>query len=209
LERSCRQARQRAEAAPRGRETFGCGNARGSGHRAVLRADIRAEIVDLFWETDELRRERPTTTDEASAVNYYLEELSRNVVPSVIDDFVVQLHTLGIDVPATARPLRFASSVGGDRDANPYVTPAVTEDVLVQQRTFGIRNLIGRLDTLITASARRPRYRASRAPWRRTWPAKPFCSRRWCGARTPTERRRLGAGCATPADKGSRSIRPL
>jgi phosphoenolpyruvate carboxylase len=109
-----------------------------------------AEIIDLLWETDELRRERPTPADEASAVNYYLDELSRHVVPSVVDDFVVQLHTLGIDLPATARPLHFGSWVGGDRDGNPYVTPAVTEDVLVQQRTLGIRNLMGRLDALIT-----------------------------------------------------------
>jgi phosphoenolpyruvate carboxylase len=109
-----------------------------------------AEIIDMLWETDELRRERPTPADEASAVNYYLNDLARNVVPLVVDDFVVQLRSLGIELPMTARPLRFGSWVGGDRDGNPNVTPAVTVDVLIQQHALGIRILVARLDALIT-----------------------------------------------------------
>ena len=108
-----------------------------------------AEVIDMLWETDELRRERPTPAEEASAVNYYVDDLARNVVPLVVDDFVVQLRALGIELPLEARPLRFGSWVGGDRDGNPNVTPAVTVDVLAQQHVLGIRILIGRLDTLI------------------------------------------------------------
>ena len=109
-----------------------------------------AEIIDLLWETDELRRERPTPTDEASAINYYLDDLARNVVPLVVDDFVVQLRGLGIELPTNARPLRFGSWVGGDRDGNPNVTPEVTVTVLVRQHELGIRILMARLDALIT-----------------------------------------------------------
>ncbi|MDQ1357900.1 MAG: phosphoenolpyruvate carboxylase [Acidimicrobiaceae bacterium] len=109
-----------------------------------------AEVIDLLWETDELRRERPTPAEEASAVNYYVDDLARNVVPLVVDDFVVQLRALGIDLPLTARPLRFGSWVGGDRDGNPNVTPAVTVHVLAQQHALGIRILMARLDALIT-----------------------------------------------------------
>ena len=109
-----------------------------------------AETIDLMWETDELRRERPTPADEASAVNYYLDDLARNVVPRVVDDFVVQLRGLGIDLPMAARPLRFGSWVGGDRDGNPNVTSEVTVAVLAQQHDLGIRILLGRLDVLIS-----------------------------------------------------------
>ncbi len=109
-----------------------------------------AEIIDLLWETDELRRERPTPADEASAVNYYLDDLARNVVPLVVDDFVVQLRGLGIELPPSARPLRFGSWVGGDRDGNPNVTPEVTVTVLARQHELGIRILMSRLDVLIT-----------------------------------------------------------
>ena len=109
-----------------------------------------AEIIDLLWETDELRRERPTPADEASAVNYYLDDLARNVVPLVVDDFVVQLRGLGIELPIDARPLRFGTWVGGDRDGNPNVTAEVTVSVLARQHELGIRILVARLDDLIT-----------------------------------------------------------
>ncbi|HEX3542426.1 MAG TPA: phosphoenolpyruvate carboxylase [Acidimicrobiales bacterium] len=109
-----------------------------------------AEIIDLLWETDELRRERPTPVDEAGAVNYYLDDLARNVVPLVVDDFVAELRGLGIELPTTARPLRFGTWVAGDRDGNPNVTPEVTVSVLARQHELGIRILMGRLDTLIT-----------------------------------------------------------
>jgi phosphoenolpyruvate carboxylase len=109
-----------------------------------------AEIIDLLWETDELRRERPTPADEASAVNYYLDDLARNVVPLVVDDFVVQLRGLGIELPIESRPLRFGSWVGGDRDGNPNVTPEVTVTVMAQQHELGIKILVARFDTLIS-----------------------------------------------------------
>jgi phosphoenolpyruvate carboxylase len=109
-----------------------------------------AETIDLLWETDELRRERPTPADEASAINYYLEDLARNVVPLVVADFAVQLRGLGIELPTSARPLRFGSWVGGDRDGNPNVTPEVTVSVLARQHELGIRILMGRLEALIT-----------------------------------------------------------
>ena len=109
-----------------------------------------AELIDLLWQTDELRRERPTPAEEASAVNYYLYDLARNVVPRVVDDFVVQARGLGVEVPATATPLRFGSWVGGDRDGNPNVTPEVTVAVLANQHDLGLAMLVADVDSLIT-----------------------------------------------------------
>ncbi|MEO5678794.1 MAG: phosphoenolpyruvate carboxylase, partial [Acidimicrobiales bacterium] len=68
-----------------------------------------AEVVDLLWQTDELRREKPTPTDEAGAVLFYLSDLARNVVPQVMDDFVAELRRVDADVPASAMPVRFGS----------------------------------------------------------------------------------------------------
>ncbi len=109
-----------------------------------------AELVDLLWQTDELRRERPTPADEANAVNYYLDDLARNVVPRVVDDFVGQVRDLGVELPPGATPVRFGSWVGGDRDGNPNVTPEVTEAVLAQQHHLGIGMLLADIDALIT-----------------------------------------------------------
>ena len=109
-----------------------------------------AEVVDLLWQTDELRREKPTPTDEAGAVLFYLSDLARNVVPKVMDDFVAELRRVDAEVPASAMPVRFGSWVGGDRDGNPNVTPEVTEAVLAKQLDLGIELLLGGVDSLIT-----------------------------------------------------------
>ena len=50
----------------------------------------------------------------------------------------------------TARPLRFGSWAGGDRDGNPNVTPTVTLDVLALQHDFGLRTLIAAVEDLLT-----------------------------------------------------------
>ena len=82
-----------------------------------------AEVVDRLWQTDELRRERPTPNEEAGAVLFYLSDLARDVVPGVVDDYRRELGRIGAEVPEEATPLQFGSWVGGDRDGNPYVPP--------------------------------------------------------------------------------------
>ncbi|MFI7586581.1 phosphoenolpyruvate carboxylase [Spongisporangium articulatum] len=108
-----------------------------------------AELVDLLWQTDELRIERPKPTDEARSAIYYLQTLAATVVPDLMGELDRQLGTLGVELPATARPLRFGTWAGGDRDGNPNVTPAVTLETLTLQFDFGLRELIAAFDDLI------------------------------------------------------------
>ncbi|MEX2659459.1 MAG: phosphoenolpyruvate carboxylase [Acidimicrobiales bacterium] len=109
-----------------------------------------AEVIDLLWQTDELRRERPQPVEEARAVLFYLSDLAASVVPDVVDHFVDELRKLGIEVPADATPVRLGSWVGGDRDGNPNVTPEVTVAVLAQQHQLGLDLLLGGIESLIT-----------------------------------------------------------
>jgi phosphoenolpyruvate carboxylase len=107
-----------------------------------------AELVDLLWQTDELRQDRPEPAEEADAVIYYLDRLCPRIVPDLLEDFEHELSRLGLEPPATARPVRFGTWVGGDRDGNPYVTPAVTLRVLDKQHRHAIDNLIAAVESL-------------------------------------------------------------
>ena len=107
-----------------------------------------AESIDLIWQTDELRSNRPRPTDEAQAAIYYLNEMLREVTGDLFDELDQQLARLGVTLPAHARPLSFGSWVGGDRDGNPLVTAEVTMAVLERQHDHALRELIDAVDAL-------------------------------------------------------------
>jgi phosphoenolpyruvate carboxylase len=100
-----------------------------------------AEAVELLWQTDEIRIEPPEPIDEARNGVYYLEGLTSAAVPDVLEGLRDELSALGVPLPIDARPLRFGSWIGGDRDGNPNVTPETTREVLVLQAVHGIRML--------------------------------------------------------------------
>lgn len=107
-----------------------------------------AEVIDLIWQTDELRGSRPTPADEANSVVYYLEEVYNEVIPDLLDELDHQLSRLGVDLPTTRPVLRLGSWVGGDRDGNPNVTPEVTMKVLEDQHDHALRSLISAVEEL-------------------------------------------------------------
>ena len=107
-----------------------------------------AETVDLLWQTDELRLDRPEPLDEAMNALYYLDDLAKNTVPEVLNDFARELKRLNIDLPVGARPLTFGTWIGGDRDGNPNITAQVTEDAVVLQVGHAIRTTISAMDQL-------------------------------------------------------------
>ena len=107
-----------------------------------------AETVDLLWQTDELRLDRPEPLDEAMNALYYLDDLAKNTVPEVLNDFARELKRLNIDLPVQARPLTFGTWIGGDRDGNPNITAQVTKDAVLLQVGHAIRTTISAMDEL-------------------------------------------------------------
>lgn len=109
-----------------------------------------AELIDLIWQTDELRREKPTPIDEARTVLDYFDSIFRVVAPDLFDEFEFQLARAGATIPDGARPLHFGTWVGGDRDGNPSVTAATSMAVLEAQHDHALRGLIGAVEELST-----------------------------------------------------------
>ena len=97
--------------------------------RSAVIADLVREVTAL-WQTDELRRRKPTPVDEASGGLHIVEQSLWAAVPAHLRRLSAALrkHT-GRELPIDAAPLAFGSWMGGDRDGNPTVTASVTRDV--------------------------------------------------------------------------------
>ena len=108
-----------------------------------------AEMIDLLWQTDELRLERPQVLDEARNALYYLDDLTRGPLGRVLEDLAAAFAQLGVELPPDARPISFGSWIGGDRDGNPFVTPEVTKDVVRFQRDHAVLDLVPHIDRLL------------------------------------------------------------
>src|SRR5215211_6312646 len=106
------------------------------------------ELIDLMWQTDELRIARPDVVDEARNAVYYFDELHRNAVPHVLEGLADELARLDLELPLDARPIAFGSWIGGDRDGNPNVTPDSTIEVLDLQHEHAIRDTLAMVDEL-------------------------------------------------------------
>ncbi|OWY62802.1 phosphoenolpyruvate carboxylase, partial [cyanobacterium TDX16] len=105
--------------------------------------------MDLIWLTDEIRLTRPEPVDEARNAVYHLVDLQAMALHQVLDDLDRVLTELGVGSSRPGRPLSFGTWIGGDRDGNPNVSPAITEQVLLLQHEHGIRGAERIVDHLI------------------------------------------------------------
>ena len=78
-----------------------------------------------------MRRKKPTPVDEAKNGLAVVENVAWNALPTFLRklDGICRAE-LGKPLPLTARPIKFASWMGGDRDGNPNVTPVITKVLL-------------------------------------------------------------------------------
>ena len=97
-------------------------------------AALRREI-EAAWETDEVRHERPTPLDEVRSGLIVFEQSLWHALPRFLRavDSALERST-GRGLPLDAAPVTFGSWIGGDRDGNPNVTPAVTRKACLLAR---------------------------------------------------------------------------
>ncbi len=77
------------------------------------------QLVDLLWQTDEIRRGRPTVLDEARAVAYYLEQVGTHAVPDLLEDLEDELARAAFTLAPQSRPVVLGCWVGGTATATP------------------------------------------------------------------------------------------
>jgi phosphoenolpyruvate carboxylase len=112
---------------------------------------ILSEIAAL-WQTDEVRLQRPTVIDEIrTGISYYvmtLFEAANQVYEGIAADF---REVYGAEVETLSLPvcLKFGSWIGGDRDGNPFVTPACTREALDLARSMVLAHYIQELALMV------------------------------------------------------------
>ncbi len=94
------------------------------------RTRLAATIAEL-WSSNEVRAVQPTVLDEVHAGLIHFRSTLIHVVPQIYRDLEEAIADLYPEEFIPVPPfLTFGSWVGGDRDGNPNVTPAVTVEAL-------------------------------------------------------------------------------
>ncbi len=92
-------------------------------------------LITQLWYSHDFRSERPTPVDEAIWGFAVIENSLWNAVPEFIRRLdKVKRDATGEGIDLRARPVKFTSWMGGDRDGNPNVTAKITERVLLLSR---------------------------------------------------------------------------
>ncbi len=109
---------------------------------------LRREIA-ASWETDEIRRVRPTPLDEVRGGLLVFEQTLWEALPRYLRelDRALLRHT-GAGLPLEVSPIRFGTWIGGDRDGNPHVTPEVTRQACMLARRIAADLYFDELDRL-------------------------------------------------------------
>ncbi|WP_087504128.1 phosphoenolpyruvate carboxylase [Neiella marina] len=108
-----------------------------------------ASLIHQAWSSREIRTQRPTPVDEAKSGFAVVESSLWDAVPDYLEQLDDLLQSkLDMSLPIDARPVKFASWMGGDRDGNPFVTAAVTREVLYLARWKAADLYIADLDVL-------------------------------------------------------------
>ncbi len=91
--------------------------------------------ITIIWNTDELKRYKPSPFDEARWGLAIIEDSLWDTIPKVyrrLNEIFVK--NMKKNLPKNFNPIEFGSWMGGDRDGNPFVTSKVTEEVLLLSR---------------------------------------------------------------------------
>ena len=115
-----------------------------------LQREVYAEIATL-WQTRELFAEKPTVLDEAKSALYYFRRSLMGAIPRLMEDMEDALDAAfgAAQGPPLPTVVRFRSWIGGDRDGNPNVTPALTREATTLQAEVALDAYLRDVDELV------------------------------------------------------------
>lgn len=130
--------------------------AAGPSERRDVTRRLYAEVTNL-WQTDELRQRQQTVLDEVRNGLYYFDSSVFEVTARLYRDLK---EALAQEYPELCGEhydfLSFGSWMGGDRDGNPNVTPAATEETMRLHKALILSKYVAAtksLSDLLTAAA--------------------------------------------------------
>ncbi|WP_028490263.1 phosphoenolpyruvate carboxylase [Thiothrix lacustris] len=116
--------------------------------RESLIRHLKAQI-QLMWRTNEVRTRKPTVEDEIRYGLYYFRESLFDAIPTVYRYYERAARiTYGSGSVIVPSFLRFGSWIGGDRDGNPFVTPALTRQAIRMQMQLALEEYTQRVKAL-------------------------------------------------------------
>ena len=125
--------------------------------QAAIEEEVLGEITGL-WLSTTLRTRKPTPLDEVRYATHVLQEVLVHAVPETTARLLTALRDVyGVSEATTSaavehaahRSIRVGSWMGGDRDGNPFVTAAVTEEARRQYRAAILDHYREALEPLI------------------------------------------------------------
>ena len=100
----------------------------------ILDKELFDELT-IIWNTDDLKRVRPSPFDEARWGLAIIEDSLWDTIPKVYRKLnSIFVKNMGKSLPKNFNPIVFGSWMGGDRDGNPNVTADVTRKVILLSR---------------------------------------------------------------------------
>ena len=89
----------------------------------------------IIWNTDDLKRFKPTPSEETRWGLAVIEDSLWEAIPKVYRRLNgIFVKNMGKNLPKNFNPISFGSWMGGDRDGNPNVTSKVTKEVILLSR---------------------------------------------------------------------------
>ncbi len=93
------------------------------------------ETIEIIWQTSELRERKMTVFNEVKQTLFYFKQTILSLVPTMHAKIAMEFNDVFKRHKFNVNPfIQYGSWVGGDRDGNPNVTPAITQKTINYQR---------------------------------------------------------------------------